>query len=75
MYDTTTTVPTDACFAVKCDKCSKTTWKGCGQHVDSVSTIPSFLPSHSSIPGHPSHLTIQVMKDIKDEDKCVCPRE
>ncbi|KAF8843800.1 hypothetical protein BDN67DRAFT_945036 [Paxillus ammoniavirescens] len=26
----------NACFAVTCDKCGKTTWKGCGQHVESV---------------------------------------
>jgi len=24
------------CFAVTCDKCGKTTWKGCGRHVESV---------------------------------------
>lgn len=24
------------CRAVKCRKCGKTTWAGCGQHVDSV---------------------------------------
>ncbi|SDT04659.1 hypothetical protein SAMN04489834_2708 [Microterricola viridarii] len=24
------------CSAVKCRKCGKTTWAGCGQHVDSV---------------------------------------
>lgn len=24
------------CYPVKCPKCGKTTWGGCGQHVDSV---------------------------------------
>ncbi|RUP44433.1 hypothetical protein BC936DRAFT_149465 [Jimgerdemannia flammicorona] len=24
------------CYAVTCSKCNKTTWKGCGRHVDSV---------------------------------------
>lgn len=24
------------CHAVKCSKCGKTTWSGCGQHVDQV---------------------------------------
>ena len=24
------------CFPVKCDKCSKTTWGGCGGHIESV---------------------------------------
>ncbi|KAK3822170.1 MAG: hypothetical protein JOS17DRAFT_322756 [Linnemannia elongata] len=24
------------CFAVKCNKCGKTTWKGCGMHVEQV---------------------------------------
>ncbi|EIM91582.1 uncharacterized protein STEHIDRAFT_144802 [Stereum hirsutum FP-91666 SS1] len=28
--------PSNACYAVKCDSCGKTTWKGCGQHVESV---------------------------------------
>ncbi|KAI9507325.1 hypothetical protein F5148DRAFT_131462 [Russula earlei] len=26
----------NACYPVKCDKCGKTTWKGCGNHIDSV---------------------------------------
>ncbi|OSX57675.1 hypothetical protein POSPLADRAFT_1155691 [Postia placenta MAD-698-R-SB12] len=42
--------PVNACFKVKCDKCGKTTWKGCGAHVE------------------------QVMKDVKEEDKCTCAR-
>ncbi|KAH8991179.1 hypothetical protein EDB92DRAFT_1861328 [Lactarius akahatsu] len=29
--------PVNHCYAVKCDKCGKTTWKGCGAHVESVS--------------------------------------
>ncbi|PVF99706.1 hypothetical protein CPB86DRAFT_702756 [Serendipita vermifera] len=24
------------CWAVQCDKCGKTTWKGCGRHVEQV---------------------------------------
>lgn len=24
------------CSAVKCQTCGKTTWKGCGEHIDSV---------------------------------------
>jgi len=24
------------CSAVRCDKCGKVTWAGCGQHVDQV---------------------------------------
>lgn len=24
------------CYAVTCSKCGKTTWAGCGQHVDQV---------------------------------------
>ena len=24
------------CRAVKCDVCGKTTWSGCGQHIDTV---------------------------------------
>ncbi|KIM59420.1 hypothetical protein SCLCIDRAFT_1217768 [Scleroderma citrinum Foug A] len=26
----------DRCYAVKCENCGKTTWKGCGRHIDSV---------------------------------------
>ncbi|KAI0034761.1 hypothetical protein K488DRAFT_44835 [Vararia minispora EC-137] len=28
--------PVNTCFAIKCDTCGKTTWKGCGKHVDQV---------------------------------------
>ncbi|KAH9053678.1 hypothetical protein EDB87DRAFT_204983 [Lactarius vividus] len=31
--------PVNHCYAVKCDKCGKTTWKGCGAHVESVSLV------------------------------------
>ncbi|CAE6468590.1 unnamed protein product, partial [Rhizoctonia solani] len=36
MHPTTVSVVIDACFAVTCQTCGKTTWKGCGLHVDSV---------------------------------------
>ncbi|CUG87277.1 Hypothetical protein, putative, partial [Bodo saltans] len=33
---------TSMCFAVKCDKCGKTTWSGCGQHVETVkASVPA----------------------------------
>ncbi|KAI0313648.1 hypothetical protein OF83DRAFT_1065123 [Amylostereum chailletii] len=50
MFATNESIPVDSCRAVKCGKCGKTTWMGCGLHVESV------------------------MKDVKDEDKCQCPR-
>ncbi|TFK36665.1 hypothetical protein BDQ12DRAFT_236509 [Crucibulum laeve] len=28
--------PVNSCRQVKCEKCGKTTWAGCGQHVDAV---------------------------------------
>ncbi|KZT23121.1 hypothetical protein NEOLEDRAFT_1243429 [Neolentinus lepideus HHB14362 ss-1] len=28
------TAPVNTCYLVKCDKCGKTSWKGCGKHVD-----------------------------------------
>ncbi|ETW83434.1 hypothetical protein HETIRDRAFT_165718 [Heterobasidion irregulare TC 32-1] len=31
-------VPVNSCYAVQCGTCGKTTWKGCGQHVESVRT-------------------------------------
>jgi hypothetical protein len=34
-------VESDMCRAVRCRKCGKTTWAGCGQHVDQVMrTVP-----------------------------------
>ncbi|KAF5342198.1 hypothetical protein D9611_001984 [Ephemerocybe angulata] len=31
-----TSVPVNACYAVKCSSCGKTTWAGCGQHAEAV---------------------------------------
>lgn len=29
------------CYPVKCQKCGKTTWAGCGAHIESVkATVP-----------------------------------
>jgi len=38
------------CRAVMCKTCGKTTWAGCGQHVDSVM---AGVPSGARCPGHP----------------------
>lgn len=27
------------CYPVKCQKCGKTTWAGCGAHIDSVKAV------------------------------------
>ena len=37
------------CRAVTCKKCGKTTWAGCGQHVDQVLRG---VPSANRCPGH-----------------------
>ena len=37
------------CRAVTCKKCGKTTWAGCGQHVDQVM---SRVPRADQCPGH-----------------------
>lgn len=37
------------CRAVTCKTCGKTTWAGCGQHVDSVMRT---VPSGQRCPGH-----------------------
>ncbi|MGV0580591.1 hypothetical protein ABQE57_19325 [Mycolicibacterium elephantis] len=30
------------CYAVRCPSCGKTTWEGCGQHVDEVmASVPA----------------------------------
>ncbi|HET8718144.1 MAG TPA: hypothetical protein VFM50_10380 [Nocardioidaceae bacterium] len=38
------------CRAVTCRTCGKTTWAGCGQHVDQVL---AGVPSAQRCPGHP----------------------
>jgi hypothetical protein len=38
------------CQAVTCRKCGKTTWAGCGQHVDQVMRK---VPASQRCPGHP----------------------
>jgi hypothetical protein len=38
------------CRAVTCKKCGKTTWAGCGEHVDQVMRN---VPSADRCPGHP----------------------
>ncbi len=39
------------CRAVKCRTCGKTTWAGCGQHVDQVMRG---VPTAQRCPGHSS---------------------
>jgi hypothetical protein len=38
------------CRAVRCKTCGKTTWAGCGQHVDQVL---GGVPRADRCPGHP----------------------
>ena len=38
------------CRAVRCRSCGKTTWAGCGQHVDKVL---AGVPRADRCPGHP----------------------
>ena len=38
------------CRAVTCKQCGKTTWAGCGQHVDQVMRA---VPAGNRCPGHP----------------------
>ena len=37
------------CYAVTCRTCGKTTWSGCGQHVDQVMRV---VPAAQRCPGH-----------------------
>ena len=37
------------CYPVKCSVCGKTTWAGCGQHIDSVKAS---VPAADWCPGH-----------------------
>lgn len=39
------------CYAVTCSICGKTTWAGCGMHVDRVMRK---VPSDQRCPGHPA---------------------
>lgn len=38
------------CRAVTCRRCGKTTWAGCGQHVEQVLRV---VPKDQRCPGHP----------------------
>ncbi|WP_203960172.1 hypothetical protein [Actinocatenispora thailandica] len=42
------------CRAVKCRQCGKTTWAGCGQHVDQVM---QGVPADQRCPGHDGDAT------------------
>ncbi|SPO43554.1 uncharacterized protein PSANT_01239 [Moesziomyces antarcticus] len=36
-----TEAPVNTCMPATCDKCGKTTWRGCGAHIESVkATVP-----------------------------------
>jgi hypothetical protein len=37
------------CYPVKCSVCGKTTWAGCGQHVEAVKRT---VPASQWCPGH-----------------------
>ncbi|WP_196814512.1 hypothetical protein [Nocardia sp. BMG111209] len=39
------------CQPVPCTTCGKTTWAGCGQHVDQVRAA---VPAEQWCPGHPA---------------------
>ncbi len=38
------------CYPVTCSTCGRTTWSGCGQHVDDVMRG---VPTSQRCPGHP----------------------
>ncbi|KAJ6620040.1 hypothetical protein B0H10DRAFT_2023387 [Mycena sp. CBHHK59/15] len=63
-------IPTDACRAVKCDKCGKTTWAVSSLILSSYITGTNVNDAQ----GCGQHIE-SVMKDVKEEDRCVCPRE
>jgi len=47
------------CYPVECKKCGKTTWEGCGQHVDQVKRgVPAsqWCAGHEAEPGFFSKL-------------------
>ena len=50
------------CQATTCGVCGKTTWKGCGQHIDSVKAK---VPANQWCPGEHSEADIQAMRDAK----------
>ena len=45
------------CRAVTCRKCGKTTWVGCGQHVEQVM---AGVPASRRCPGHTSDPAVAV---------------
>ncbi|CBQ70468.1 conserved hypothetical protein [Sporisorium reilianum SRZ2] len=36
LNSTSTDKMVNTCMAATCDKCGKTTWRGCGKHIDAV---------------------------------------
>lgn len=50
------------CRAITCSTCGKTTWAGCGQHIQSVKRS---VPSSQWCNGTHTHAEIQAAKDAR----------
>ena len=50
------------CRAVNCKICGKTTWAGCGQHVDQVL---AGVPASRRCPGHPRQPSRGLMERLR----------
>ena len=48
------------CYAVACRKCGKTTWSGCGQHVDQVMRG---VPAAQRCQGHQGEKRYRVLRE------------
>lgn len=50
------------CMAVTCKTCGKTTWAGCGEHIDDVK---AGVPAEQWCPGHPDGASAATTGDTK----------
>ena len=50
------------CRAVTCKRCGKTTWAGCGQHIDSVLAE---VPRDRRCPGHPTEARAGLLSRVR----------
>ncbi|KAL6304246.1 hypothetical protein BKA93DRAFT_784520 [Sparassis latifolia] len=80
--------PVDACQLVKCSQCGKTTWRvsltlaevsptdadlSLRTYRAAACTLTRYVESHSPLHASLSSLPLQIMKDVKEGDKCKCP--
>ncbi|KAF8072230.1 hypothetical protein FPV67DRAFT_1484507 [Lyophyllum atratum] len=69
MFQSIDPTPVNVCRQVTCDKCKKTTWAGCGQHVETVSPPFPYAPTLKCA-CYVMHLLEQAWGEAIDVFKC-----